>query len=184
MEKLIINSKRLYIRNLKPKDLQDFYEYRSNPIVTKYQGFDTMKKQEAKRFIDDQTDKFYGVPGEWVQYGIENKKTGKLVGDCAIKLDDDNDLIAQIGITINPIFQNQGIAKEAMIAIMTWLFEVKKMHRISEIVDVENNNSIKLLEALGFKREGHFVENVFFNNKWGSEFQYALLAREWKESNQ
>lgn len=181
MEKLIINSQRLIIRNLKKKDLNDFYEYRSDPEVAKYQGFDTMNKVQAKRFIESQVDKFYGIPGEWVQYGIENIKTNKLIGDCAIKLEDDNDKIAQIGITINPLFQNKGIAKEAMMAIMPWLFEVKKLHRIFEIVDVENSNSIKLLEGLGFRKEGHFIENIFFNGKWGSEFQYAMLRKEWKK---
>jgi RimJ/RimL family protein N-acetyltransferase len=26
---------------------------------------------------------------------------------------------------------------------------------------------------------GHFIENIFFKGKWGSEFQYAMLKREW-----
>ena len=74
MEKLNINTERLTIRNLESKDLADFYAYRSNPEVTKYQGFDTMNKQEASDFIESQTDKLYGKPGEWVQYGIEEKR--------------------------------------------------------------------------------------------------------------
>ena len=28
-----------------------------------------------------------------------------------------------------------------------------------------------------------FIENVFFKGKWGSEFQYAMLRREWDERN-
>jgi RimJ/RimL family protein N-acetyltransferase len=36
------------------------------------------------------------------------------------------------------------------------------------------------LEAVGFRQEAHFVENIFFKGAWGSEFQYALLASEWQ----
>ena len=179
MEKLSINTERLTIRNLEIKDLSDFYVYRSNPEVTKYQGFDIMDKQQASDFIERQADKLYGKPGEWVQYGIEENKTKTLIGDCAIKLEDDP-RIAQIGITINPGYQKKGYAKEVMIGLMTWLFEVKNIHRLTEIVDEENTSSINLLKSLHFRKEGHFIKNVYFNNKWGSEFQYAMLNSEWR----
>ncbi len=42
--------------------------------------------------------------------------------------------------------------------------------------------SYKLLERLGFRREAHLVENIWFKGAWGSEFHYALLEREWKHS--
>ena len=62
---------------------------------------------------------------------------------------------------------------------MTFLFDTKEIHRVVEIVDVENSDSISLLKSIGFKQEGHFIENIFFKGKWGSEFQYAMLKREW-----
>ena len=46
-------------------------------------------------------------------------------------------------------------------------------------MDAENIASIKLIKSTGFKQEGHFIENIFFKGKWGSEFQYAMLKREW-----
>ena len=62
---------------------------------------------------------------------------------------------------------------------MTFLFATIEIHRVVEIVDTENISSINLLISTGFKQEGHFIENVFFKGKWGSEFQYAMLKREW-----
>lgn len=176
-----ISTKRLHIRNLQIDDIDDFHSYRSNPEVTLYQGFDVMNKTQALEFIKVQKDNIFGSPGKWGQYGIIEMRTNKLIGDCAIKLTENDPRIAEIGMTLNPHFQKQGFAKEAMIGIITWLFDVKGIHRISEIVDVENFSSIKLLESLGFNKEGHFVENIFFNGKWGSEFQYAMLKREWKK---
>jgi len=67
--------------------------------------------------------------------------------------------------------QQKGFAKEALQGILKFLFDQKNLHRVVEIVDVENSTSIKLLESVGFKREGHFIENIFFKGKWGSEYQ-------------
>jgi RimJ/RimL family protein N-acetyltransferase len=179
METLNLITRRLNIRNLKPTDLSDFHMYRSNPDVTKYQGFDVMTIEQADEFIKGQLNKEFGKAGEWVQYGIENQATGKLIGDCAIKLDQYDTRIAEIGITISHLEQKKGYAKEVLLGILAFLFDTQETLRVVEIVDTENSASISLLKSIGFKQEGHFIENIFFKGKWGSEFQYAMLKREW-----
>jgi RimJ/RimL family protein N-acetyltransferase len=182
MEILNITTPRLRVRKLNIKDLNDFHTYRSNPDVTRYQGFDVMTLEQAEEFIKSQTDKRFGKAGEWVQYGIEIKETGKIIGDCAIKLNLNDTRIAEIGITISHLEQRKGYAKEVLLSILNFLFDVKGIHRVVEIVDVNNIASIKLLESTGFKKEGHFVENIFFKGKWESEFQYAMLKSEWDDN--
>ena len=53
-----INSVRLLIRNLQASDLDDFIFYRSNPEVTKYQGFDVMTLEQASEFIVENASKY------------------------------------------------------------------------------------------------------------------------------
>lgn len=182
MEKLSIITNRLTIRNLILSDLDNFHQYRSNPEVTKYQGFDVMTKDECSEFILTQSEKLFGNPGEWVQYAIVNNDTNQLIGDCAIKLDQYDIRLTEIGITISHLHQKKGYAKEVLSSILTWLFETQNIHRVTEIVDAENIASINLLKSLNFKQEGHFIENIFFKGKWGSEFQFALLKREWNNT--
>jgi len=182
LETLKITTDRLTIRNLELKDCNDFHIYRSNPDVTKHQGFDTMTIEQTTEFITSQLNKEFGKAGEWVQYGIENKTTGKIIGDCAIKLDQSDIRIAEIGITISHLEQKKGFAKEVLTGILAFLFEKKEILRVVEIVDAENYASINLLKSTGFKQEGHFIENIFFKGKWGSEFQFAMLKREWDKN--
>lgn len=75
METLRIQTIRLTIRNLEFSDLSDFHMYRSNPEVTKYQGFDVMTMEQAEEFIKGNSTKDFGKAGQWVQYGIENSVT-------------------------------------------------------------------------------------------------------------
>jgi RimJ/RimL family protein N-acetyltransferase len=174
-----IDSKRLIIRQLVVYDLEDFLSYRSNPEVTKYQGFDVFNLEQAKSFIEGNADKTFGIAGQWVQYAIQDKSTGRLIGDCAIKLDQYDTRLGEIGITISPNEQKKGYAKAALIAILRFLFNLDGFHRVTEIVDAENFASIKLLKSLGFRQEGHFIQNIFFKGKWGSEYQFAMLKCEW-----
>ncbi|KRB56109.1 GCN5 family acetyltransferase [Flavobacterium sp. Root186] len=140
-----------------------------------------MTMEQAEDFIKDNSNKYFGKPGEWVQYGIENRITGKLIGDCAIKLDEYDPRIAEIGITISHLEQKKGYAKEVLLGILAFLFDEIKIHRVVEIVDAENIASINLLKSIGFRQEGYFIENIFFKGKWGSEFQYAMLKKEWDD---
>jgi ribosomal-protein-alanine N-acetyltransferase len=138
-----------------------------------------MTLEQAEGFIKENSVKCFGKAGEWVQYGIEKSKTKQIIGDCAIKLDQYDARIAEIGITISPLEQKQGYAKEALCGLLTFLFDTKEIHRVVELADAENVASINLLKSVGFKQEGHFIENIFFKGKWASEFQYAMLKREW-----
>ena len=182
MERTICITPRLKIRNLQETDLDAFHLYRSNPEITKYQGFNTFTLQQSKEFIASQTQNLRIIPGEWSQFGIENTSTAQLVGDCALYLQMADSRIAEIGITICHLHQRMGYARESMSGLIKFLFREKGIHRIVETVDAENIASIQMLKSLSFREEAHFIESVFFKGKWGSEYQFALLKNEWEQN--
>ncbi|SDX66674.1 GNAT family N-acetyltransferase [Hymenobacter psychrophilus] len=177
---LTLETPRLRIRPLRPTDLADFHAYRADPAVTRYQGFDVFSREQAAAFIAQQLPLEFGQPGQWVQYGIESQRTGRLIGDCAVQLQQRDARMAEIGITIAPAAQRQGYAREVLQALLNFLFNLPDFHRVVETVDAENAASIALLESLGFRLEGEFRDNIFFKGQWGSERQYAMLRREWE----
>ena len=62
MENLDITTTRLHIRELILSDLVNFHFYRSNPDITKYQGFDVMTKEQAEEFINENSVLNFGLP--------------------------------------------------------------------------------------------------------------------------
>ena len=180
-----LESERLLIRNLRDSDLDDFFLYRSNPQITKFQGFDTYtNKEQAMNFISSMKDKKFGLEGEWLQLGIilksQIESDNKLIGDCAVNISDNT---AQIGCTISNLHQKKGYAKEVLHMLMKYLFEEHNIRRIVETTDEENISAQKLLESLGFRKEGLFIENCFIKGKWCNDIQYAMLKSEWDLKN-
>lgn len=120
-----------------------------------------------------------GVPGEWFQFAIESEETGALIGDCALRVDEREPYRAEIGFTLAREYQGRGLASEAVSRLLDYAFDVLGLHRVVAIADCRNAPSVALLERLGLRREGHFVENVWFKGGWADEYLYAVLKDEW-----
>ena len=162
-------------------DLQDFLIYRSNPDITEYQGFDVMTYEQAENFIRENTHKNLGIPGEWIQYGIVKKETGKIIGDCAVRFTGMNHRTGEIGITISHLEQRKGYAIETIIALVDHFFKALQLYSVVVKTDVENTGANELLKKTGFRQKRQLVENVFFKGKQGSEYHYTLLNTEWNK---
>lgn len=174
-----LESARLIVRRFADADLAPFLAYRSDPAVAKYQEWDSFNEREAADFIDAQKTIEPFSPGIWFQFAIELKETGALVGDCALKIDAQDSRQAEIGFTLAPEHQGRGFASEAVARLLDHVFATLKLHRVVAVTDCENGAAVALLERLGFRREGHFIRNVWFKGRWGDEYLYAVLRDEW-----
>ena len=63
--------------------------------------------------------------------------------------------------------------------MLDYVFGELSLHRVIAITDCENVASIALLERLGMRRDGHFMQNVWFKGKRSAEYLYAILKDEW-----
>jgi RimJ/RimL family protein N-acetyltransferase len=179
-----LETARLRLRRFAHDDLATLRAYRNDPDIARYQSWSDFSEQEAQDFIAAQTVLRPGVPGQWFQFAIMLKTTGALVGDCALKLDEHEPRQAEIGFTLAREHQGQGYASEAVSRLLDYVFGVLGVHRVIAITDCENDASVALLERVGMRREGHFIQNVWFKGKWGDEYQYAILDAEWRGSAQ
>ncbi|WP_345871984.1 GNAT family protein [Shewanella algae] len=170
-----ITSTNLTLRRLRASDLAAFSRYRQEPQVARYQSWDTFSFEQAKTLYEA-IPKAWALSGHWYQLAIE-LTDGTLAGDLALHFIDEQQV--ELGFSLDPLWQRRGIAREAVFAVLDYLFRELGRHRVIAITDTENRPAWRLLEALGFRREGHFIDNIFFKGRWGCEYQYALLAKEW-----
>lgn len=86
----------------------------------------------------------------------------------------------ELGYTLHKDFRGMGYATEALSAIIDHLIFDLKKHRITASIDPRNIKSINLIERLGFRKEAHFKQSLFFHGEWVDDLIYAMLAEEWK----
>ncbi len=170
---------RLRLRHFQDSDVVAFMGYRNNPTVSKYQSWDGISEYEAHNFIQEQKQSQPGVPGLGFQIAIELKATGKLIGDCYFMINALDHCQAEIGFTLSREYQGYGYATEAVSSFLDYAFHTFDLHRVIAITDCQNKASVALLERLGMRREGHFIQNTWFKGKWGDEYLYAILKEEW-----
>ena len=89
--------------------------------------------------------------------------------------------------TRNERYQNKGYMTEAARAYITYLFEKCGARRVYAYTEDYNISCQKLLEKLGFRREGLYKEFVsFVNDEQGNPiyentYEYAVLKKEWSQ---
>lgn len=80
-----------------------------------------------------------------------------------------------LGYKIDKAEANKGYMHEALRSAIEYVFTIAKLHRIEANVMPHNAPSIKLLEKLGFAREGYSRKYLKINGKWEDHLRYARL---------
>jgi len=179
--KFHLQTDRLILRQFKASDLETFLAYRNDPEVARYQGWEyPYPREKAVVFVQSM---ITAVPAQsnWIQTAIELKATGEMIGDVAFFIRSDDHRQAMIGYSLARPYWGKGYAFEAVLRLLRYLFDELHLHRVGAECDVDNPASWRLLEKLGFRREAHLIENVFYKGAYVSEYHYALLGREWRE---
>lgn len=178
----MIETSRLVLTSLRPDDSERFFAYRSDEAVSLYQGWMPIDREAASEFIRGQLKVPFGQSGEWCQLAIRSSEAGELIGDVGVHFPADRDDALELGISICSPEQRKGFAKEALAGCIDTAFRDWGYRRIVASVDPRNVASMGLFESLGFRKEAHHVESLWFRGEWADDVVFALLAREWSKT--
>lgn len=175
-----LDTPRLFLRRFQESDVEAFARYRSDPAVARYQGWDApYPLQRAREFVTTMTAAQADVPGEWLQIAVGRVGNGSLIGDCALAPQANEPRTVEIGFTIAPEHQGRGYAREAVSLLLRYLFDQLGKHRVTACCDPRNRASVRVLEAVGMRREGHLVESTWSKGEWTDDLLFAILRRDW-----
>ncbi len=174
-----ILTERLIIRRFQPSDWLDLYEYLSDEEVVKFEPYhvysqDASKEEALRRSKDDSF------------YGICLKDNQKLIGNLYLGKGEFDTW--ELGFVFNHSYHGKGYAFESSNAILDYAFTQLGARRIVGMCSPKNVSSWKLLEKLGFRREGHLLQNIYFkedlngNPIWLDTYEYAILRSEWDQA--
>jgi [ribosomal protein S5]-alanine N-acetyltransferase len=173
----LIETERLLIRKFKPADAVELFEYLSLQEVYRFEPGEPISIDEAVDLAAEraEADNFLAVI---------LKESGKLIGHLYFEQRQPADLRTwEMGYILNPKYQKRGYGSEAASALVDYAFANLHPHRIMARCDQQNHASWKLLEKIGFIREGDFKRFAFLHLDeigqpiWIDAFEYSKLEQ-------
>lgn len=173
-----LTTERLILRAFRAEDAGDLFEYLSDPQTYRFEPGEPIDRSEAVNRAGEMA----VSPDFWA---VELKSSGKVIGQIYLKQVEPLEILTcELGYILSPTFQRQGYASAAAAALVAHALTAGGMHRVVAHCNPENVPSWKLLEKIGFRREGLLRQNVFFRRDaagkpvWTDTFVYARLAVE------
>lgn len=170
----VLKTKRLLLREIQLTDAEQIFKMRSSGRVNQFIARNNMNDIETSRLLAEKTIQAYHNKQAIGWAGIL-RDNNDIIGTCGFNQIDFANLRAEIGGELSVDYWGKKIAMEAVATIIQFGLEQMNLHSIEAKVSPQNKGAIFLLEQIGFKKEAHFVDRIYFNNQFSDMAVYTLL---------
>ncbi len=146
-----LNTERLVLRKITMSDLDDIYEYASDPEVSKYLLWRPHPDKDYTKIYLSTVSSGY-KKCQFFDWGVEFE--GKMIGTCGFTRFDIDNNVGEIGYVLARPYWHKGLGYEAARCVMDFGFNKLKLNRIEVHYMPENIASMRLSERLGMTYEG------------------------------
>jgi len=174
-----LRTERLLMRDFRHTDLEVVHAYGSDPEVARYMEWGPNSLEDTRLFLDRALANQAAWPRLDFGLAMEFAETGVVIGSINLCLRDAASRTAEIGYCLHRDYWRQGIAHEASRALVDVAFKTLGLHRVFATCDVRNVGSFGVMEKLGMRREGQFLQDREIKGAWRDTYLYAVLAEEW-----
>jgi RimJ/RimL family protein N-acetyltransferase len=173
-----IETPRLVLRIVRSSDLPDLLQVNGDEEVTRFLPYAAWKDlADGAAWFERMAG--ISATGAALQFVIEEKGTGRVIGTCLLFRYDAASARAEIGYVMGRASWRRGFTHEALAALVAHAFDACGLRRIEAEVDPANVASNRLLLKLGFTAEGLLRERWVSKGRTTDSNVYGLLSREW-----
>ena len=160
---ILLETKKLILRNTRPEDAEVMYDYRNNEICARYQRGQTKDLPSIRQLVERRQYDLISSDKNFM-LAVEQKNSGKMIGEIVVM---PNDGCFSIGYTFHYAHHRKGYAFEALSALTDLLHEQYPDMEFISFTEPENIASMNLLIKLGYSDLGYEpkVESQVFG-KW------------------
>ena len=170
---------RLQLRPVTMEDIEFIYTLFAAPETNLYSSYDNLKTiEEAKEMYET-----YLKPGFPTHFRllIELKDSKTPLGTLGLYLYSEKNRRAELGYDLAKEHWGKGYMTEAVSEVIRYGFTELGLNRIEATVDTRNTSSFRLLERVGFRREGLLRQRHYYRGSYQDELYYGLLKLDWKK---
>ena len=167
-----LETARLLLRPLRASDAKAIFDYASDPKVARHVRFATHRSlADSRQFLRHVHDR----RGKDCVWGIVTKETHRLIGTVGLLDCSADHRRAEIGYALHRDYWNQGIATEAVRAIVRHALRKMALNRLEAGCYVGNPASQRVLEKCGFSFEGVLRQREYIKGRYPDQKFYSLL---------
>ena len=171
---------RLILRAFEASDLDGLTSIYSREDVNRYLYSEPKDREQLRSVLEAKLNRPVEVIEKNVlPVAVVLRDTNRLIGDFVLRWDANQHRQGEIGGSLHPDFQGQGLAVETYAVLLELGFSELNLHRIFGRCDGRNSASIRALEKVGLQREAHFIENEFVKGEWTDEVVLAVRRNQW-----
>jgi ribosomal-protein-alanine N-acetyltransferase len=177
-----LETARLRLRPFADADAAALFGLHSNAQVLRY--WDAPPWSEPER-----AHRFIAACGQMAEEGtgarlaVDRGSDGAFVGWCGLTRWNPDHRSASLGYCFAEAAWGHGYATEAAAALLEWAYGALDLNRVQAETDTRNLASARVLEKLGFVREGTLREDCVVNGDVSDSWVYGLLRREWQPTS-
>ncbi len=172
-----VESERVVLRHPRGADLDDLYALFSDPEVTRYWSHGPWSAQhQAETYLRDIH--AGAASGQLLQWAITRRGEDRLIGTTTLYGFAREHARCGIGFALHPSAWGKGLGLDAVRTVLRHAIASLALQRIEADADPANHASLRLLESLGFKREGYARERYRVGGGVQDSVLLGLLARE------
>lgn len=170
-----LETSRLILRKPQLDDVNDYLEFVNSEFVARYNAMTPTTREKAEK-------QFANTPDDGSVLAIRLKETGKVIGMIYTQEDSIRYGVKskEISYFIREEQAQKGYMKEALSATISYLFERENLTCVAARCFAPNAASRRLLESLGFQREGLIRKCVKgYQDIVFDDCLYSLMQEDW-----
>jgi len=177
-----LHTSRLRLRPFASADADALFALHSNADVLRYWDAPPWSAPaRAERFIA--TCRQIAEEGSGARLAIDRGSDGAFLGWCGLTRWNPDYRSASLGYCLDDAAWGHGYATEAGRALLQWAYDTLDLNRVQAEADTRNAASARVLEKLGFVREGTLREDCIVNGEVSDTWVYGLIKRQWRPSS-
>ena len=170
----ILRGERIVLRVWRREDAPALFENFSDPKFMRYWSRALYADVgEVRSYLDLQLADLERF--EFYPWAITLQGDDKPVGNCTLFGVDRDNRRCLLGYGLTPTLQGRGLASEAVKLAINFAFDELGLHRIETDIDPRNESSWRLVERLGFQREGLLRQRWYVNGEIADSVLHGLL---------
>ena len=176
-----LHTARLRLRPFISADADALFALQSSAYVLRYWDAPPWSEMvRAARFIA--ACRQMAEEGSGARLAIDRVSDRTFIGWCGLTRWNPDHRSASMGYCLDDAAWGHGYATEAARALLQWAFETLDLNRVQAEADTRNVASARVLEKIGFVREGTLREDCVVNGEVSDSWVFGLLRREWQPS--